>query len=354
MKYILLPEKSENANYYKANLHCHSVISDGRKTPEQIKTDYVAHGYSIVAYTDHNMLIGHNDLTDDNFLALNGFEIDVGEKHRPKGEANKVCHICFISPSADNLRMVCYHRTENIWGNALKYRDVAQYDESLPDFIREYSANGVNAMIEEARENGCFITYNHPTWSLENYPCYNGYDGMDAMEIVNYGCVVGGYDDDNGHCYNDFLNQGKRIFCIAADDNHNAHPDTHEDCDSYGGYTVICSPSLNYDDVFAALKSGMFYSSTGTAVHCGPEILSLTYEDGKVSIKTSGVRSVYFITNLRYCNAKNAPFGELIEEADFEIKRDIKWFRLVVVDKYGYKAYTNAYFIDSLDSFKSE
>lgn len=354
MKYILLPEKSENTNYYKANLHCHSVISDGRKTPEQIKEGYLEHGYSVVAYTDHNILVSHNDLTDDKFLALNGFEIDVGEKHRVKGEANKVCHICFISPSEDNLIQACYHRTEYIWGNAQKYRESAQFDESLPDFVREYSTNGVNAMIEEAQKIGCFVTYNHPAWSLENYPCYSGYKGMDAMEIINNGCVVAGYDDDNGHCYDDLLNQGNRIFCIATDDNHNAHPDTSSDCDSYGGYTVICSPSLKYSDIFNSLKKGMFYSSTGTPVHTGPEILSLTYEDGTVSVKTSDARSIYFMTNLRYCKAKNAPFDAVVNEAEFKIERDIKWFRLVVVDRFGYKAFSNAYFIDNLDSFKSE
>ena len=76
MRKYLLPE---NGNYYKANLHCHSTISDGGLTPKQIKEIYMSRGYSIVAYTDHQLFVRHNDLTDENFLALNGYEADVTE-----------------------------------------------------------------------------------------------------------------------------------------------------------------------------------------------------------------------------------------------------------------------------------
>ena len=37
--------------YYRANLHCHSTVSDGKKTPEELKEFYRSHGYSAVAFT---------------------------------------------------------------------------------------------------------------------------------------------------------------------------------------------------------------------------------------------------------------------------------------------------------------
>ena len=37
--FYLLPEKG---NFYKANLHCHTVVSDGALTPEQVKEAYQA------------------------------------------------------------------------------------------------------------------------------------------------------------------------------------------------------------------------------------------------------------------------------------------------------------------------
>ena len=70
MKKYLLPE---SGRFYKANLHCHSTVSDGKFTPEEMKEMYQSAGYSIVAYTDHDVFLTHNHLTDENFLALNGF-----------------------------------------------------------------------------------------------------------------------------------------------------------------------------------------------------------------------------------------------------------------------------------------
>lgn len=54
MKKFLLPE---NGQFYKANLHCHSIVSDGKRTPEEIKQIYMEKGYAIVAYTDRGVLV---------------------------------------------------------------------------------------------------------------------------------------------------------------------------------------------------------------------------------------------------------------------------------------------------------
>ena len=44
MKKYLLPEKG---NYYKANLHCHTNLSDGILSPEEVKELYLSLGYSM-------------------------------------------------------------------------------------------------------------------------------------------------------------------------------------------------------------------------------------------------------------------------------------------------------------------
>ena len=54
MKKYLLPQEGI---FFKANLHAHTTLSDGRLTPEQLKDFYLAHGYSIVAYTDHRRYV---------------------------------------------------------------------------------------------------------------------------------------------------------------------------------------------------------------------------------------------------------------------------------------------------------
>ena len=76
MKKYILPE---GLNWYRANFHCHTVHSDGAYTPEKVKEVYKNHGYSIVAYTDHDVLLDHSDLNDDGFLALTSCEYAINE-----------------------------------------------------------------------------------------------------------------------------------------------------------------------------------------------------------------------------------------------------------------------------------
>ena len=85
-------------NVYKADLHMHSTYSDGQLTPEEIKECYKEKGYSIVAYTDHNIMINHSYLADEDFLPLIGYEMDVNEQVEgiPWWEL-KTCHMCFIT-----------------------------------------------------------------------------------------------------------------------------------------------------------------------------------------------------------------------------------------------------------------
>lgn len=348
MKHFLLPEKNGTMHYYRANLHCHSTISDGSKTVEELKRDYMAHGYSAIAFTDHDIYLTHNELTDESFVALNGYELEVTQDDPPEGESAKTAHVCLVALEQDNDKAVCYHRTKYIGDKSSQYRPMINFDDRLPDFERVYTPECVNEIIKTAKENGFFVTYNHPTWSLESYPEYSAFRGMDAMEIQNFSSVVSGWDDDNGHCYEDLLRQGNRLYAVAADDNHNRHDDDDPHCDSYGGYVMIAADELKYEKLTSSLKNGTFYASTGDYKKSGPEILSLEYEDGQVRIKTTPARYIAVTHNTRNCSSAYAKDGESVIEAVFNIDKNAKWFRLTVIDNQGFKAYTRAYFLDEL------
>lgn len=360
MKHVLLPAADGSDGgyrYYKINLHCHSVISDGHKTVEQIKADYKAHGYSAVAFTDHEIFLRHNDLTDEDFIALNGFEISVNEVTDDK-RARRTCHICLVADDPDRETDVCYHRTKYVWGNAKAYRDIALHNDDEPDYERVYTPECVNDIMRRGKEAGFYVTYNHPAWSLESYPQYTAYTEANAMEIVNYGCLADGFDDDNGHAYEDMLRTGQKLFCVATDDNHNAKPDSDVASDSYGGCTMIAAKELSYASVMEALRAGRFYSRGGSHVCEPPEIFSLTYEDevpdangelqSYVTVRTSPARTIWYMPCARGCRSVFAPACENVTEARFKVTAGEKWFRIVVIDDNGYKAYTNAYFPEDI------
>ena len=332
MKKYLLPE---SGNFYKANIHCHTNISDGTMTPEEVKAHYMAHGYSVVAFTDHDVMLDQSHLTDSDFLALNGFEAEINEKGRPLGNDHKTCHLCFVAKEPDNLTMPFYHRTKYMIGNGHWYRDQIQFDDSQPDHEREYTAECINGMIRMGKEAGFFVTYNHPVWSQESYPDYMRYEGMDAMEILNFSSWNAGFTDYNPRVYDDMLRGGKRIYALSTDDNHSKK-------DTCGGWIMVKAEKLEYAAVMQALEKGEFYSSWG------PEIRELWFEDGYVHVKTSEARRIVCNYSKRKARCTESSDGTPVTEATFPVTDDCGYFRITVMDAQGRCADTNACFVDDL------
>ena len=339
MKKYLLPE---NGNFYKANLHCHSNFSDGRKTPEQIKERYKELGYSIVAYTDHEILVPHPELNDESFLALNGFEMSIDEPTVNEKGYRKCCHICYIALEPDNLNQPCWHREHYLWGNAVSHKEEVRFDENEPDYVRRFGSEGISEAMNICRNKGFFVTYNHPTWSLEDYEDYMGYDGMHAFEMFNGGCLAAGFDDYNPRVYDDMLRAGKKIYCIGADDNHNGRPDSSRHSDSGWAWTVIKADSLDYRTVTKALEDGNFYATEG------PEIHELWYEDGKIHIRCSAADRICCNYKTRSAEIALAENGELVSEATFNFPKERGYARITVIDEKGRHACTNAYFAEDI------
>lgn len=338
MRKYLLPE---SGNFYKTNLHTHSKVSDGGLTPKEIKEYYVEHGYSVISYTDHDVFITHNDLTDDNFLVLNGYEMEVNQA---KDDATlvtgqfKTCHMCLIATRPNMETPVCWHREKYIPQKSQHSKDKVKFDPNVPDYTRVYSHEGVSDMMRLGRENGFFVTYNHPTWSFEDYSDYIGYENMHAMEIMNYSCIMSGYPEYNERVYDDMLRAGKRIFCLGTDDGHGIKK-------MCGCYIMVKADKLEYRTIIDAIMKGNFYSSEG------PEIKSLYVEDNKVTVETSEASKIKFTTGIRNSKLFTDDGEEPLTSATYEIPIDKNpyYFRVTVTDKNGKHAYTNAYFMDELN-----
>lgn len=328
-KYLI----SEEGKFYKANLHCHTTVSDGRMDPEEVKQHYMAHGYSIVAYTDHSIMLPHHDLTDDKFLALTGYETELVAKDTEPISRRRHCHICFIALKKDNETMP-YYSPKAIWGRGKELQHLVKFNMDHVFDVWRHDPQIINEIIRLGRQQGFFVTYNHPAWSVERYPQYSQYTGMSAMEILNFGAWNGGSGDYNPRVYEDLLEKGERIFCIAADDNHGTK-------DACGGWTMIKAPSLEYEAVTDALERGDFYASRG------PEIQALWIEDGIVHIQTSPARRVVCSYAQRRAAVRNAG-EEPLTHAEFPVIPSDGWFRLTVIDEQGACADTNAYFTDTL------
>ena len=328
MKRELLPAKG---NWYKVNLHCHTTLSDGHLSPEEIKRDYLAKGYSAVAFTDHDVFIPHNELTDETFVALGGVEYAVSSAVG----GGKTCHFCAVALDPETRIQPLWHREKYRGaGNSRFFRVRVEFQENEPDYERVYSPEGVSDMMKKVRDAGFFVTYNHPVWSRETSAEYCFYDGMHAMEISNFAARAMGGPEYCPMVYDEMLRAGKRIFCVSADDNHSAKV-------RFGGYVMVNAEKLEYRALTSALLRGDFYASQG------PEIKEIFYENGTIFARTSPAKRILFtFGRQRFARGEQGEEGKTFCEANALVPPNAVYVRLTVEDAEGRHANSRAYFLD--------
>ena len=313
-----LPE----SGYFKANLHCHTTLSDGAFTPEEIKAAYKAQGYSIVAFTDHRKYVHHTELNDESFLALAALEVDLTQEP---------------TPGRDWPVRKCYHL--NLFDKDPGVRGEEKRSNPLPTCSYD-DLEGINNYIAQMNDLGFLVCYNHPYWSLQDWRDYSGLQGLFAMEIYNHGCEHDGLYGFNPQVYDEMLRSGQRLFVLATDDNHDRMPLGDPLNDSFGGFVQIAAESLTYGAVIEALEAGRFYWSQG------PELRGLTLEGGVLRVKTSPVEKIFVTVEGRDSYKAVVSPGETLTQAEFPLTGDEGWFRIQVRDARGLFAGTNAYFLE--------
>lgn len=331
MKIELLPEEGK---LYKANLHCHTTLSDGAHTPEQIKQMYLARGYSAVCYTDHEVLLDHRDLCDESFVALHGYEVAIKkELNAHTGLFMPVYHLNLIAKDQNNFVMPRYFKNNpSMAGNAGKFRDAMQYSDTIDTVV--YDKEWLSDYVKAASEGGYLVTYNHPQWSLQSGSDFLGIEGLHAIEAINGSCARV-YQDNTSIHYEQMLRAGMRVVPVGGDDNHGN--------DIGLGWTMIKAPTLSYEALIDSYTRGYCYASEG------PDFLRLVIEDGKIRIKSSPVYRITLLCEGRYYNVAQSEAGDLTE-AEFPYRPECygRYFRFELRDAKGNHAYSSAYDPDEL------
>ena len=291
----LLPQVDR---YFKANLHTHSTISDGKMTREEVKKAYKALGYQILCLTDHNTIANHSDMNESDFLMLTGAEIDITAPGA-NDFGGQTYHLNLIAKEADNL---WYPANVKCWFPKVEeYESKIQYD----NMDLKYNTDSVNAMIAKANEKGFLVTYNHPTWSCQTYPDYAPLKGLWGMELRNTECCLLGHNENNFRVYQDLLTLGNRIYPLGTDDMHTPR--------ALGqSWIMVGASDLSYGSVMEALEKGDFYMS------CGPEITSLRVEGDVLKIACSDAQRINMQTHGRYAKVIIAE-GDPLREAEFPL-----------------------------------
>ena len=344
MKRHILPP---DVNWYRANMHCHSTVSDGCFSPEKVKEEYKKMGYSIVAYSDHELIRDHSYLNDEGFLAITSSEFSIDDSKSSfdipgakddDWSAIKVMHLCVYSknphgtfhPATDNTLFDRWWRAQG--------RDIGTIE--CDNYHREYTTESINEMVKRLNENGFLVQLNHPNWSLNDMNDYLNIKGLWALEILNYATERQTGAEYCPYIYDHMVRSGMHnLFCTMGDDNHNPCGSLEE---SFGGSTFIGAKSLDYDQVMKALERGDFYCASGKNP---PKINALYIEDGMIKIDCSPATDV-FVTGLGRNFCHHPERCEEITHAEFKIEPKDVMFRVTVRDKFGNNAHTHYYRID--------
>ncbi|MBR2343287.1 MAG: hypothetical protein IKA64_03440 [Clostridia bacterium] len=299
--YMLAPE----GNLYKTNLHCHTTVSDGKFTPEEIKKLYMERGYSAVAFTDHKVCRPHPELTDASFVALTGVEIAFGI-----GRSTSV-HICGIAR------------------DPLATLEIP--NEPMDDMEK------INAGIRRLNELDFITTLNHPRWSGMSYADVTEIGEVGNIEVANgFEMIQDGYGTSDA-IYELELRRGRRAYPLATDDSHRATADGGAGPEYFHGFTVIRAEELTYGALISALDSGSFYASTGPLFH------ELWIEGGVLHVECSAVSGVYVHGELYSHRAAVVESEDKLTRVDINVEKILagsKFLFVIISDKSGGRAFS--------------
>ena len=320
---------TEKGNWYKGNLHSHTVNSDGILTPEESVKLFKEHGYHFLCFSEHDKYTDYRETFNcEDFIILPGLE----------ASAN------LYDSEESGLRMKVHYihgilGTEEMQKNA----ELPLYQNNdihtVPKYYGDWDgAKVAQELADEMAAHGLIATYNHPIWSRVREEEFIHTENIWALEIFNYNTVNEsntGYDETY---WDIMLREGICMNAFASDDNHNEGLFD----DACGGYIVVKAENLTHEDIVTNMLTGNYYSSSG------PEIYDWGIRNGVAYVECSPVYRIDFIAGnvvndgiTKMCGS----YEETMSDAEFELKGHEFYVRVKCTDKYGKTAWSNPLYL---------
>jgi hypothetical protein len=313
--------------WFKGNLHTHSLWSDGDGYPDMIVDWYQSQGYQFVALSDHNILaqgdkwvkVPKSKLHEDGFQNyLNRFgdewveqkidsagrilvKLKTYEEYRNKFENNN-----FIMLKSEEITDQFEKKPIHI--------NVTNVQELIPPqggiSVSDVMQRNINSVLEQRSRTGApmFTHINHP-----NFYYAITVDDMIALHGERFFEVYNGHqlvhnEGDSLHPGTEkmwdkinvaYCKRGQDLmFGVATDDSHNYHQFGKTFSNAGRGWVMVRSMALTPEALISAMERGDFYASTGV------ELEELKTESNKLVIRVREEQGISYSIELTSANAK--------------------------------------------------
>jgi hypothetical protein len=298
-------------NWYKGNLHTHTINSDGDSSPDAVARWYKEHRYHFLVLTDHNFLTSIDGLNAvlgaaEKFLLVRGEEVTDRFEKKP------------VHVNALNLHILVQ----------------PQGGVSVVDTIQRN--------VDAIRKAGAMPSINHPNfgWAItadelkrvENDKLFELYNGH--PQVNNLG---GGGSAGLEQVWDLLLTGGRRMYGIAVDDAHHFQQWGPQYSNPGRGWVSVRARELSAEALLEAIDRGDFYASTGV------ELSEMSREGAtlRLGIQVSGP--------LKYTTEFIGENGRVLKTsfdnpASYTLGREERYVRAKVTDSGGAMAWTQPVF----------
>ncbi|AKQ46178.1 histidinol phosphatase [Rufibacter radiotolerans] len=351
----------EGGQWYKGNLHTHSLWSDGDDFPEMIMDWYKSHGYDFVSLSDHNTLAegekwklvpAHKfrQRRFQEYLAKYGKDwvtyktdslgrINVRLKtlaeYRPKFEEQGKFLILQAEEITDKFE------DKSIHVGAINVQEVIKPQGG--NSVAQTMQNNLDAVYAQRKRTGqpMFPHINHPNfrWSVKVndmkelrgerfFEVYNGHP-----HVHNYGdSATLGMEALWDQLLIHYLKAGKPLlYGLATDDSHDYLEFKAGASNPGRGWVMVKAKDLTPNALVDAMEKGDFYATTGV------ELQNLSYKKNKLALKVKPKPGVTY--TIQFWGAKTAGTSEksqLLKEvkglqADYKVSKKDLYVRAKVI-----------------------
>jgi hypothetical protein len=283
---------SQAANWYRGNLHTHSLWSDGDEYPEVIAGWYKQHGYDFLALSDHNILSRGEKWINvresrGGLEAFRAYREQFGEEWVETREENGELSVRlktleefrgrFEEPG--DFLMIQSEEISDAYEDKPVHLNATNIQELIEpqggESVHEVLQNNIDAVLEQRRQTDrpMFPHINHPNFYYAVKPAdMIPLEGERFFEVYNGHPAVHNEGDDEHPSTERIwdivltkrLEQDRPVmYGLAVDDAHNYHTYDSEHSNPGRGWVMVRATELAPEAIVRAMQAGEFYSTSG-------------------------------------------------------------------------------------------